>query len=243
MVGCASGPAITDRSINTIFLSDVKGTTTVFSVVMREIRRLKVKVYQFGAVLLAAGFVVLPATANDVYYDTARVVHVTPVTERVNSPRQECHAEYIQESYRSGGRDNAGAIIGGIAGGLIGSQVGKGNGRVAAAAVGAATGAIVGDRIGNSPGPEYGNSTRQVERCTMVDNWQTVNRGYNVIYRFNDRTYTTMMPYEPGNTIRIRITVSPDVDRQVSYLETAYRHDNGRHLGWYKKNRGRDWGD
>jgi len=202
-----------------------------------------VKVYQFGAVLLAAGFVVLPATANDVYYDTARVVHVTPVTERVNSPRQECHAEYIQESYRSGGRDNAGAIIGGIAGGLIGSQVGKGNGRVAAAAVGAATGAIVGDRIGNSPGPEYGNSTRQVERCTMVDNWQTVNRGYNVIYRFNDRTYTTMMPYEPGNTIRIRITVSPDVDRQVSYLETAYRHDNGRHLGWYKKNRGRDWGD
>jgi uncharacterized protein YcfJ len=198
-----------------------------------------VKAYQFGAVLLAAGSVALPATADDVYYDSARVVQVTPVTERVNSPRQECHNEYIQEPYRSGGRDNAGAIIGGIAGGLIGSQVGKGNGRVAAAAAGAATGAIVGDRIDNSPGPDYGNSTRQVERCAMVDSWQTVNRGYNVTYRFDGRTYTTMMPYDPGNTIRIRVAVTPDMNRQLSYLESAYRHDNGRHLGWYKKNRGR----
>jgi uncharacterized protein YcfJ len=204
---------------------------------------LKVKAYQFGAILLAAGSIALPAAADDVYYDTARVVRVTPITENVNSPRQECHTEYIQESYRSGSRDNAGAIIGGIAGGLIGSQVGKGNGRVAAAAVGAATGAVVGDRIDNSTGPDYGNSPRQVERCAMVDNWQTVNRGYNVTYRFNDRTYSTMMPYDTGNTIRIRIAVSPDVDRQVSYLEPAYRHDNGRHLGWYKKNRGRDWDD
>jgi uncharacterized protein YcfJ len=204
---------------------------------------LKVKAYQFCAILLAAESIALPAAADDVYYDTARVVRVTPITENVNSPRQECHTEYIQESYRSGSRDNAGAIIGGIAGGLIGSQVGKGNGRVAAAAVGAATGAVVGDRIDNSPGSDYGNSTHQVERCTMIDNWQTVNRGYNVIYRFNDRTYTTMMPYDPGNTIRIRIAVSPDVDRQVSYLEPAYRHDNGRHLGWYRKNRSRDWDD
>jgi uncharacterized protein YcfJ len=204
---------------------------------------LKVKAYQFGAVLLVAGSVALPATADDVYYDTVRVVQVTPVTESVNSPRQECHTEYVQESYRSGSRYNAGAVIGGIAGGLIGSQVGKGNGRVAAAAVGAATGAVVGDRIGNSPGSDYGNSTRQVERCDMVDNWQTMNRGYNVTYRFNGRTYTTMMPYDPGNTIRIRVAVVPDMDRQVSYLEPAYRHDNGRHLGWDKKHPNQDWDD
>jgi uncharacterized protein YcfJ len=209
-----------------------------------KLRRFKVNVYQFGAALMAASFIALPASADDdVYYDTARVVRVTPNTERINTPRQECRTDFVQESYPSGDRGIAGAITGGVAGGLIGSQVGKGNGRVAAAAVGAATGAVVGDRIDNSPGPDYGNSTRQVERCAMVDNWQTVNRGYNVTYRFNDRTYTTMMPYEPGNTIRIRIAVSPDVDRQVSYLEPAYRNDNGRHLGWYKKNRGRDWDD
>jgi uncharacterized protein YcfJ len=204
---------------------------------------LNVKVYQFGAVLLAGGFIALPATAGDVYYDAARVLYVTPNMERVNKPRQECHTEHIQESYRSGGQDNAGAIIGGITGGLIGSQVGKGNGRVAAAAVGAATGAVVGDRMDNSPAPYYGNSTRQFERCAMVDNWQMVNRGYNVTYRFNDRTYTTMMPYDPGNTIRIRVAVTPDMNRQVSYLEPTYWHDNGKHLGWSKKRNSRDWDD
>ncbi|HSH54849.1 MAG TPA: hypothetical protein VK967_07470, partial [Methylotenera sp.] len=39
--------------------------------------------------LLAAGFSV-PAMATDQYIDTARVLSVSPQTERVNVPRQEC---------------------------------------------------------------------------------------------------------------------------------------------------------
>ena len=90
---------------------------------------------------LLAVSVSMPAMADDEYFDYARVVGVTPQTERVNMPREECRTEYIRESYTTPDRSPVGAIIGGIAGGLLGSQVGKGNGRVAGAAVGAGIGA------------------------------------------------------------------------------------------------------
>ena len=82
---------------------------------------------------LMAASLSLPVMA-DQYYDTARVVAVSPQTERVNSPRQECHTEYVRESVNND-RSPMGAIIGGVAGAIIGSQVGRGNGRVAAGAV------------------------------------------------------------------------------------------------------------
>ena len=197
--------------------------------------------YKFGATLLFAGAIALPAAADDVYYDTARVLSVTPQTERVNNPRQECHSEYARDSYyQSGDRDIGGSIIGGIAGGLLGSQIGKGKGRIAGAAVGAATGAIVGDRIDNSDRRD-GYSTRPIERCVQVDNWQVVNRGYLVTYRFNGRDYTTTTPNDPGNAISVRVSVAPDVNRRVGYLEPGYRNDNGLHRGWDRRQREQDW--
>lgn len=198
--------------------------------------------YKIGASLVMMSAIALPAAADDVYYDTARVISVAPRTERINTPRQECHTEYTRETYSSGDRDIGGAIIGGIAGGLLGSQIGKGKGRIAGAAVGAATGAIVGDRIDNSDSRSQTYATRPVERCVMVDNWQTVTRNYLVTYRFNGRDYTTAMPNDPGNRIRVRVAVAPDFDEQVGYLEPAYR-DNGWHRGW-KKHRDNDrWDD
>jgi len=200
-----------------------------------------VNAYKFGATQMFAGAMVLaislPAAADDVYYDTARVLSAIPQTERVNMPRQECQTEYTQ-SYNSGDRDIGGSIIGGIAGGLIGSQIGKGKGRIAGAAVGAATGAIVGDRIDNSDRHD-GYSTRPVERCYQVDNWQVVNRGYLVTYRFNGRDYTTNMPNDPGSTINVRVSVAPDVSARVGYLEPAYRVDNGRR-GWERHDHDHD---
>ena len=193
-----------------------------------------VKINKTAASIMIASAIALPAAADDVYYDTARVLSVTPQVERVNVPREECHTDYTRESYsNSGSRDIGGAIIGGIAGGLLGSQIGKGNGRVAGAAVGAATGAIVGDRIDNSDRRTYASS-RPVERCVTVDDWQTVTRNYLVTYRFDGRDYTTVMPYDPGRNIRIRVAIAPEVEQRVSYLEPRYR-DNGLHRGWDKR--------
>ncbi|MCX7627709.1 MAG: glycine zipper 2TM domain-containing protein [Methylophilaceae bacterium] len=198
----------------------------------------------WGAAVLLTGTMAMPAMADDVYYDTAQVIAVTPRTERINSPRQECHTEYVREYYSSSGdRDIAGAIIGGIAGGLLGSQIGKGNGKVAGAAVGAATGAIVGDRIDNSDRREGGYRTRPVEHCTMVDNWQTVIRNYLVTYRYNGRLYTTTLPSDPGDTLRVRIAITPDYDgREVIGYVPGYARDNGWHRGWGKHRRDR-WDD
>lgn len=190
------------------------------------------KTSNISIALILAGVMAQPAMADDVYYDTARVLSVAPQAERVNMPRQECHTEYIRES---NDRSIGGAIIGGIAGGLLGSQIGKGNGRVAGAAVGAATGAIVGDRVDNSGNNGY--STRPVDRCEMVDNWQTVIRGYLVTYRYNGRTYTATMPNDPGDTLSVRVAVAPEVDKRVSYND---RPDNGWHRGWGKRDR---WDD
>lgn len=165
--------------------------------------------------VMAASFSV-PALADHEYYDEARVLSVTPQTERVNSPRQECHTEYVRESVSN--RSPVGAIIGGIAGGLLGSQVGKGNGRVAGAAVGAGVGAVVGDRMGNNQPAGY--TTRPVEHCSTVDHWQTVTTGYLVNYAYNGREYTTVTDSDPGNTIRVKVAVAPeDYNRRSSYYE------------------------
>lgn len=163
--------------------------------------------------MLATGFAV-PAMAEHEYFDEARVIAVTPQTERVNYPREQCHTEYVRESVSS--RSPVGAIIGGIAGGLLGSQVGKGNGRVAGAAVGAGVGAVVGDRMGSR---ETAYQTRPVEHCTMVDNWETVTRGYLVTYRYNGRDYTTVTDADPGDTIRVQVAVAPDEGRRMEDYE------------------------
>jgi uncharacterized protein YcfJ len=199
--------------------------------------------------LLVAGFSV-PAMATDQYIDTARVLSVSPQTERVNVPRQECRTEYQQQSYSNGGdRSITGAVIGGIAGGLLGNTVGRGSGRVAAAAVGAGVGAIVGDRIGNNQYQTVSTRSVPVEVCYQVDNWQTVNTGYYVTYEYNGRAYSTVTNNHPGKYIDVNVAVAPNRHSvtQISYIEPArYNeprwnhkrgHDNGKHRGWDKHGR------
>lgn len=161
----------------------------------------------------------LPAHAAD-FDDYARVISVTPQVEQVNVPRQECRTEYesSQRNYprqQQTERSNGGAIIGGLAGGLLGSQVGGGNGRIAAAAVGAVTGAIVGDRVENNGnnGNHYNDQpvyeSRPVRQCRNIDSWESRTNGYAVTYEYHNRTYTSVMPYNPGSRLRIHVSLTP----------------------------------
>lgn len=209
---------------------------------------------------LMAASISLPAMAThnddymDEYYDNARVISVTPQTERINTPREECHTEYVRERYSyNSDRSLAGPIIGGIAGGLLGSQIGKGSGRVAGAAVGAGVGAIVGDRIDNDGRDRRSYGTRPVERCEAVDSWQTVNRGYLVKYRYNGRTYSTVTDNDPGDYIRVKVAVGEGDRMQVSYFEPipnhvvykepgrTWRHGRGPRHHWEKHHGYRDY--
>lgn len=172
-----------------------------------------------------------PVMANDQYVDSARVLSVTPQTESVNVPRQECRTEYQQQSYSSQNNSIMGAVIGGVAGGLLGNTIGRGSGRVAAAAVGAGVGAIAGDRI--SRNNTMNTRSVPVETCYQVDNWQTVNAGYLVAYEYNGRTYTTVTAVDPGDYIDVNVMVTPNsrVVSQVNYIEPPYAGNPGWNNG------------
>ncbi len=171
------------------------------------------------AVAVLACAAAFPAVHAADFDDYARVVSVTPQVEQVNVPRQECRTEYetTQRQYprqQQSDRSNGGAIIGGIAGGLLGSQVGGGNGRLAATAAGAITGALVGDRVDNNGNNGNYNSPPEYERhpvrqCRNIDSWETRNNGYVVTYEYNNRTYTSVMPYDPGSRMRLHVSLTP----------------------------------
>jgi uncharacterized protein YcfJ len=206
---------------------------------------------------LLATLVISPAMADDDYYDydTARVISVVPQTERVNNPRQECHTEYIRETYNNNERSLTAPIIGGIAGGLLGSQVGRGGGKVAGAVVGAGVGALVGDQLGNRQQGYQSYSDRPVERCVTVDNWQTLERGYLVKYRYDGRVYSTVTDDDPGDSIRINVAALTGQRfrpgqrvEQIRYIEQGYSQptrpvvifsqNSDYHDNWRE---GRDW--
>ena len=174
------------------------------------------------AIAIAIAFAVgtSAAFAGHGYDDYARVTDVDPQYEHVNVPRNECYSEYEPHSYyRKEHRFLVGPLIGGVAGGLLGAQVGEGSGRVAASAAGAVVGAIVGDRLGNRDrgGEQY--YQWEVRRCRMVDDWQTRITGYRVTYEYGGRSYSSVLPYDPGRRLAVRVDVEPagGHDRDDSY--------------------------
>ena len=156
------------------------------------------------------GLAALPLAQAADFEDFGRVVRVQPRTEQVRVPRQECRTQYVQvqaEQQRGAG----GTVLGGIAGALLGSQVGGGNGKVAAAAAGAIAGAVVGDRVENDGRPQNAGVQEQaVRQCRNVDAVETRNAGYEVTYEYRGHTYTTLMDRDPGDRIRVHVSVQPD---------------------------------
>ena len=150
----------------------------------------------------------LPLTQAADYEDFGRVVRVTPRVEQVNRPRQECRNESVQVQQQPQ-RNAGGSIIGGIAGALIGNQVGGGTGRTAATAAGAIAGAVMGDRVDNNGAYAGGIEERTVRQCRTVDHWETHNNGYEVNYDYHGRNYTSIMSSDPGQRVRLHVSVEP----------------------------------
>lgn len=157
-------------------------------------------------IFLTAGCLCASFAQAASFEDFARVVNVTPQVEEVNQPRQECQTAYMQvETHRE--RGMGGSIVGGVAGGVIGNQVGGGNGRVVATAAGAIAGAIIGDRMQNRDT----DTVRQepVQQCKTYDHWESRTTGYKVTYEYRGNTYTEIMPYDPGDRVRLQVSLTP----------------------------------
>jgi uncharacterized protein YcfJ len=51
---------------------------------------------------------------------------------------------------------------------------------------------------------------REVQRCNTVDNGRQQLQGYEVHYLYGGREYTTQLPYDPGEHIRVNVDVQPE---------------------------------
>src|SRR3989338_7117313 len=181
------------------------------------------------------------------FTDTARVISSTPIYERISEPKRECWTETVQVTPKE--RSIGGAVVGGVAGGLLGSQVGGGSGNTAAtgAIVGGVAGAVLGSQVGGGTGSKVATAaggiigavvgdrvanpdqqrSEQVERCREVQTSREVIKGYNVTYRYNGRDVTTTLPYQPGSTIWVGVSVIDDQQGQ-RYEEPQGRRYEGR---------------
>jgi len=170
----------------------------------RMINSLEVDVNRRFILVAFVSAMAMPAFAAD-FTDTAEVTSAVPIYGSINEPRQQCWTETVttrQEAPRSYGR----TVLGGITGGFLGSTIGDGNGQIAAAAAGAVIGAL----IGNNADQRNTSSVaipQQVQRCQLVDHYRKGITGYKVTYNYNGRNSTTVLPYDPGQQVKVGIGV------------------------------------
>ena len=139
--------------------------------------------------------------------EIARVVSSTPITQQVTVPRQICSdTQVLFQQPRSG----AGAAVGAITGGILGSQMGDGSGRTVATVIGIIGGAVLGDQLSGEPAPAVSTATS----CTQQVTYENRVVGYDVVYEYAGRQYTTQMNSDPGTQLPIQITPT-NVDMQV----------------------------
>lgn len=154
----------------------------------------------------------MPFVANASTYDQAQVISAEPVYETIRRevPVQACHQEEV--AYRSGrNRSATGPILGAIIGGAIGNAVGhekrnKQVGTVVGAVLGGSIGADISRRQRSGP-VDYRTEEVCDTRYEVRSEEQLA--GYDVRYVYAGTTYQTRMPRDPGDTLRVRVRVSP----------------------------------
>lgn len=146
--------------------------------------------------------------AESVNFGYADVLRADPVFEYIRTPRprEECYDERVVR--REGGDGTAGAVLGAIVGGALGNQVGKGDGRDAATVAGAVIGGAIGHNAARGNGRTYEDVQR---RCRIVDGYVEERQviGYDVEYRYRGEVYMSRLDYNPGEKLRVRVSVTP----------------------------------
>ncbi|GAA0852897.1 glycine zipper 2TM domain-containing protein [Aliiglaciecola litoralis] len=172
---------------------------------------LTLKRLSFAAITATMTLTSTYASANS-YYDYARVVKAKPVYQyvKVSQPIKQCYpTERRVRQQRRHHHDNAsstiaGAVVGGIIGGVIGDN------RESTLA-----GAVIGGAIGHSQqrhGHRSHARTEIIERCeTVYGPAKKVRKltGYKVKYRYQGQAYKTFMRTHPGDSVKVRVSLSP----------------------------------
>ncbi len=148
-------------------------------------------------------------------YEYAEVVESRPIYQvvEVSTPQEQCWEEQIAvDRYSSRHRSQTPVLVSTIIGGAIGNALGsdKSNQRV---------GAVVGAMLGRSIGRDIMRQRNQpaireyetVQRCETVYQQHEEERlvGYQVTYLYNGTEHSVRTNSDPGDRIRIRVSVQP----------------------------------
>jgi uncharacterized protein YcfJ len=139
-----------------------------------------------------------PVYQENLSYGYAQVLRVQPAYDSYA-------AEPRCIERRSGGNTTGGTVIGAIIGGALGNQVGKGDGRKAATIAGAVAGGAIGHSVARNNG-----SATTVECPSGYVQEQGRIVGYDVEYTYKGEHYMSRLPYDPGDHLRVRVSVTPD---------------------------------
>lgn len=155
-------------------------------------------------------------------YDYAQVTSVEPIVKiiRVSRPREECWQEevvYVDKTPRHYGPGHGtGSVLGAVLGGAFGNAVGhrkrnKQVGTIVGAVLGASLAASASSQSHGSHRNGYTKTYATEERCKVYQDYQEEERilGYRVKYRYNERNYITRMDRDPGDRLKVRLSVSP----------------------------------
>ena len=152
------------------------------------------------------------ATTN-VEYAYATVLSAEPINKVffISKPEQQCFEKQISVATQPR-RSRTNHLLGTFIGAAIGNSVGhkKSNKRI-----GAFAGALLGGAIADDISRESTSYNQQwVTECEMVnvEYKQTRIIGYRVNYLFKGETYTTRLKRDPGNSLRVRTSVTPLID-------------------------------
>lgn len=164
------------------------------------------------AILATSLFLTGAVHAGGVQYQYAPVIRAVPQYETVRTPvdHEVCWEEQAWERDPSSHDSATPTIVGAIIGGVIGNQFGKGSGRRVATAAGAALGGSIGHDAGRSKNPPRYYPVSH-ERCSVQRDWreEQVATGYRVTYEYDGHRYQTITRHHPGDTIRVRVAVTP----------------------------------
>ncbi|PTR24714.1 uncharacterized protein YcfJ [Luteibacter sp. OK325] len=146
---------------------------------------------------------------DNTHFGWADVLRVDPVygVARVETPRQECYDQPVVRQ-ESSGNSAAGTILGAVVGGVLGNTIGKGDGRKAATVVGAVAGGAVGNNISHQGDRTYQGTETRCRDVSSVSEQRRI-AGYDVEYRYRGEVYVSRLNYDPGERLRVRVSVAP----------------------------------
>lgn len=160
----------------------------------------------------------LPVAAGEEnsHFGWADVLRVDPIYgDDVSSPPpQPCYEEQVPVNATADteARNQRGVftMIGAFVGGILGNQLGKGKGRAAATVAGAVAGGAAGNNIATAgEGDDHRPQYKTVRHCPPVAASQRKIVAYDVEYRYRGDVYRSRMSYDPGDRVRVKVSVSP----------------------------------